>query len=423
VDIEQLDTYPKFNLRGSIGPSVSDGILDMFGGPETISPSDLRAFLDENKDASVIVLEISSPGGYINEAVEMFDMLRASGKEVVTIGYRVNSAATVVQLAGDERFCAENAECVIHKAAVPPEALVGGPRLTDDELKKLAQEGTRENKRILDLYTKVLGKDKEQPLMALMSVETNLGAKGMIKYGFANKIYKPKKKVPLDNLKARAYTITPAFINLIEKKNSTPMSKDNSALEKKFDAFMAKIEKMFKGKAFTSDVPLTTSDGKTITVVTEDETIEGKDAVMDGSPAPDGEHTVTKGDGTQWKIVCAGGKITTAEPIEAAPEPSEAMKKENAKLKADLADASKKIGKLETDLSTAMEANKIAIKNVNELKTEFTNFKKQITGDDKDKDKDKDKKKSFVDLTSDERSKLTPTQRLKVIQMDRFSGK
>lgn len=396
----------------------------MFGGPETVSPSDLRDFLDENKEAPIIVAEISSPGGYINEAIEMFDMLRASGKTVITIGYRVNSAATVVMLAGDEnhRFAAENAECVIHKAAVPPEALVGGPRLTDDELNKLASEGKKENKRILDLYTKVLGKDKEQPLLALMAAETNLGAKGMIKYGFANKIYKPKKKIALADLKVRAFTVTPAFINLIENKISADMKTDNKefkALESKFDSFMNKIEKLFKGnKNFKGDVSLTTADGKVINVVTEDEVIEGKPAQIDGAQAPAGEYSLD--DGRVVTVDDAGNVSGVKDAEEGAPE-ADALKTENVSLKEENKTLKVEIAKVKTDLSTAMEANKLAIKNVNELKTEFTNFKKSVTGDDKDKDKGEDGEGQIKPGTK-EWNNLSKGQRLRIVQMGRFKN-
>lgn len=404
MNIEEIDTYPKFNLRGSIGPSVSDGILEMFGGPESVSPSDLRDFLDENKEASTIVVEISSPGGYINEAVEMFDMLRASGKEVVTIGYRVNSAASVVMLAGDEgkRFAAENAECVIHKAAVPAEALMGGPRLTDDELGKLATEGKKENKRILDLYVKVLGRDKEQPLLALMAAETNLGAKGMLKYGFANKIYKPKKKVALDNLKLRAFTVTPAFVNLIENKITTDMSKD-TVTKKDFEqfenSFMAKIKNLFKGsKAFKADVSLQTNDGKTINVVTEDEEIDGKPAQIDGAPAAAGDYTLDDG---RVVTVDDAGNISGVKNVD-GPD-SDALKTENTALKDEVKTLKTELSTVKTDLSTAMEANKIAVKNVNELKTEFANFKKTVTGDDGGKEPKQIDAKEWANMSISQR--------------------
>lgn len=412
-----IDSLPKFNLRGDIGPRISDGILEMFGGSETVSPSDLQEFLDEHKDAAEMVVEIASDGGYTNAAFEMFDMLKASGKSITTIGFKVNSAATIIMLAGDEgkRFAAENAQCVVHKAAIPAEQLLGGPRLTDDELKKLAADGSKEDKRILNHYTKVLGKDKEQALLAAMTIETNIGAKGMVKYGFANEIYRPKKKVAVENTK-RALSITPAFVNLIEQKKFTPMSKDTTGFEKKFDAFMAKVEKLLKGqKALKADVSLTTADGVAINVVTEDEEILNKPAQIDGEPAPAGDHTLDDG---RVITVDESGNITNV--ADAAPA-TEAKDKEIAKLKADLKASQDKAAKLEADLATAKTESQNAAKAVTDLKTEFTNFKKLITGDDDRKGKKKEgERKSFEALTKDERKALSPTERLKMIQMDRF---
>ncbi len=169
---------PRLFIRGQIAPKNG-----MFTG-ETFSASDAREFLMNNQDATDIVVEISSDGGYKTEGIEIFNLLKNSGKNVTTIAYKINSIATVIMLAGTTRLIVEHAQAIVHFARIDPTDL-GIDSLTSDDLQRLADETERADSQILDIYCSVLGEDHRTELIAAMADERDLGAKGAIKFGFA----------------------------------------------------------------------------------------------------------------------------------------------------------------------------------------------------------------------------------------------
>src|SRR5690348_15489588 len=105
-----LSKLPTLYISWLISPE--QGLSDIAGG-SSFSPEDARKFLRENKEAIEIVVEISSNGGYKTECQEMYNILKNSGKRITTVGYKVNSIATVIVLAGDERLVVDPVEFVI----------------------------------------------------------------------------------------------------------------------------------------------------------------------------------------------------------------------------------------------------------------------------------------------------------------------
>jgi ClpP class serine protease len=94
VDIGNI---PKFTIRGTIAPP--DPLAGMFGGEELVtSADDVRKFIDDNKESPELAFVISSDGGHVTEGFEMYDLIKASGKKITTIGYRVNSIAALLFL-------------------------------------------------------------------------------------------------------------------------------------------------------------------------------------------------------------------------------------------------------------------------------------------------------------------------------------
>ena len=89
-----------------------------------ISPKDLTDFIQANSTADEFKIRINSRGGSVQAGYLMFDLLRDSGKEIVTIGEgKVCSIATVIFLAGDKRIMFENADGLIHMPFIPPYTL------------------------------------------------------------------------------------------------------------------------------------------------------------------------------------------------------------------------------------------------------------------------------------------------------------
>jgi ATP-dependent protease ClpP protease subunit len=84
MDVDQM---PKLYIRGQISPK--GGMFDMFGG-EVFSASDVVKFLQDHKDDQNIAVEISSDGGYKSEGVEIYHLLKNSGKTITTVIYKAN---------------------------------------------------------------------------------------------------------------------------------------------------------------------------------------------------------------------------------------------------------------------------------------------------------------------------------------------
>lgn len=92
-----------------------DIYAEMWGEPQPVfSSNTVTEFLDQNKEADTIEVHITSDGGSTSEARVIYDLLKNSGKKVITKGYKVNSSAVMVFLAGDERLISENADFLIH---------------------------------------------------------------------------------------------------------------------------------------------------------------------------------------------------------------------------------------------------------------------------------------------------------------------
>ncbi len=402
-----LSKLPTLYISGLISPE--QGLSDIVGG-SSFSAEDARKFLRENKEAKEIVVEISSNGGYKTEGQEIYNILKNSGKRITTIGYKVNSIATVIMLAGDERLVVDPVEFVIHFARIAPEDLGIDP-LTADDLQRLAAETERTDKEIVDLYCSVLGEDKRMQLVAAMAVETNIGAKGAIELGFATGYYTKNKEVTQDLFRGLLVTDHLATIiqnNMSEKKEATQLEK----LEALMVAGFGKLAKAFA--KIKNEVTLPTADGKSIYVVPADpaapDNLQGakvfqvdESGIPTETPVTDGP--VALGDG-RTLIVAAGVVTAVQEAIDA-----KKLAEENAAMKAANAELQAKLTAMETQMSTdKAEAQKevLAIQNA------FTEYKKLVPGD-----KTKEEKEKAEDLMKMDFSKMTTAQKVRAMSKQR----
>lgn len=402
ADIEQL---PKLYIRGTIAPR--DSFMDMLGG-ESFSASDVIDFLNSHKEDSEIVVEISSDGGYKSEGIEIYNLLKNSGKKITTLTYKANSIASVIVLSGQTRLIVEHAPFVIHFARIDPINLGLDP-LTAEDFQRLADETERADKQILDIYCGELGEEKRTELIAAMADERDLGAKGAIKLGFATGYYKKKKK----NLSVEDFhnvCITDHMATIIQ--NNMAKEKDTSKLEEMILNLGKSISKMFS--KIKNEVTLTLADGSQIYVVpanpdAPDDLMNGSAFLLDESgmptenPAPDGEHTLDDG----RVIVVAAGKITEVRDAVDAKKLGEelaAAKTENEKLKAELET-------VKTENKKAIEDTKAEMKvELEKIQNAFKEFKKQVPGDKTGEDKDK---------TDVDYSKMSISQRVITLARER----
>ena len=118
-----------------------DLYAEMWGDPQPVfSSNSLIDFLDANKEATEIEVDIMSDGGSTSEARVIYDLLKNCGKKVTTRGFKVNSSAVMIFLAGDERLIAENADFLIHPVWIDAMGLPW--MLTGDDLQDFANEIT-----------------------------------------------------------------------------------------------------------------------------------------------------------------------------------------------------------------------------------------------------------------------------------------
>lgn len=89
---------------------------------ESINSSSIKNFIDtlerlssEHPDAKYLTINISSPGGDVDVAIEFFHFLRDLDCEIRTVNTSyVNSAAVIVYLAGDVRICHSGSTFYVH---------------------------------------------------------------------------------------------------------------------------------------------------------------------------------------------------------------------------------------------------------------------------------------------------------------------
>ena len=297
-------------IYGDIGES--DPMMEMFGMSDTsISAKDVSEFLDDNKEATEIVVKINSCGGDVQEGWAINDLLTTSGKKITTVGEgKVYSIATIIFLAGDTRKMLKNADGLIHNPYIPPYSLAD--KYESDDLTKIAEGLQQEEAKILDYYVERTGTDEDK-ISEYMKEDTKLSAEDMMSLGFATEIVEP--------VMAYAY-IKPS------KNKFTMTEKDVKTFGEKIDLLGAKVEKILGlSRVEPNDLTLKDKEGNEFKLEKE----EGSPTVGDKA-APDGTYVMEDGK----TIIIAEGAISDIK---------------NAEPDDELAKANDKIAQMETQIS------------------------------------------------------------------------
>jgi ATP-dependent protease ClpP protease subunit len=394
--VKDIDGLPKLYITGQIAPPGSF-LMDLSGGP-TFSSQDVINFLEQNKDATEIVVEVETNGGFKTEGIAIYNRLKNCGKKVYTIGYKVNSIGTVIFLSGTTRLVVEDVEFVTHFARIDPINLGVDP-LTAADFQRLAEETERSDNQILDIYCRELGDDKRGELLAAMADEENLTAKGAIKLGFAHGYYKKKKKVEnIKDLVSNKFAYTDFEAELIQNFMNTKQddNKFKTLEDKVLNGFKA-VARLLSGK-MKNEVTLKLADGTSIYVEPADanapEVLKGaKVYKLDDAGLPtdtfvdDGSYTLEDG---RTLVVSSG--VVTEEPVAAEDKSKEAedLKAENQSLKDQVAALTAEKTAAEKKVTT-VEAQ------VTALRKDFTDYQKAVTGDKKEHVNSKQSKDADVD--------------------------
>ena len=306
-----------------------------------VNLKDINNQLTNNKEADTLIIHINSMGGSVSEGYAIHDILKASGKKIITQAEGlVASIATIPFLVGEERRITENSQLMIHN----PWAFTGGDA---DDVQKTADQLRKEEAKMADFYAARTGMSVDD-IAAMMKDETYLTADEAIEKGFAT--------VKVTQLKAVA---------LINKFNMTEKEL-NDKIEEKANGIFSKIKAFFKKQGLIKALVLKTADDKNLDfgedIQEAGDIQEGTPCTVDGAPA-EGEYTMP--DGTIY--VCSGGKVTEIKAPAADPEPDAALKTENDTLKAQLAERDAALKEAQDTLAAVQQ--------------DLADFKAQITSD------------------------------------------
>ncbi len=314
-------------IYGDIGES-SVFITEL--GDENISAKKVSGFLEENKDATDIIVKINSRGGDVQEGWAIYDLLTNSGKKIKTIGEgKVYSIATIVFLAGSEREIMKNADGQIHNPYIPPYTLADSYESGD--LLKIAEGLIQEEEKILNFYIEKTGSDKVK-LAEYMKEDTKLSAEDMLNLGFATKIIEP--------IKAYAYIKPNNKFNMNEN--------DVKTFGEKIDSILEKIKGL--SRLTSKDQILKDKDGKEFKLDKE----TGVPVIGDKA-TPDGTFVMADGK----TIVIANGVVTEVKETVVAKTELDLANEKIAILEAKLAEDSVKVKIAET-AKTEAEVIKVA---------------------------------------------------------------
>lgn len=136
-----------------------------------------------------IELQIQSMGGSAYEAVNIYELLnfyKGKGVKIITMGIGlVASSAATILAAGGDRIMSNTGMLLVHKAS-------GAVAGKEEDLEEALENIERINNNILDIYSQVTGRSKEE-LSDLLDEDRWMDAKEAKKWGFLTKVSKAKK--------------------------------------------------------------------------------------------------------------------------------------------------------------------------------------------------------------------------------------
>lgn len=368
----------KLVIDGIIGEA--DPMLTAFGVPDTtISSQYVAKFLEDNAEADTIEVEIRSNGGSVSHGFDIYDQLVNSGKTIITKGYRVNSIATVIFLAGSKRLLSKNAEFIIHNPRLSGDAL-NGMVLTADALEQLTIEMQQSEDKMFNFYaTKLKLNDSEKvKLSELMSVDSDLGADEAIRFGFATGYLESNSNKSKASIAEMIMAYNKQKSNKNSNMDSVKVEEKITGLEKSVAKILALFTTKKKAEVVADITPL--ADG--VNLYHEGELEVGSAVFTDEAmtvPAPDGDHKLLDGN-----VISVAGGIVTAIVVVQPDDEVQALKDKVAELEGKLAD-------VEAEKKVAVDANVEAEKAVKLISDELTAVKKIVIGSKAD-----DKKKAVV---------------------------
>lgn len=146
-----------------------------------VYPDQIREQINQAKDNEPLEFQISSPGGYIYDGLEIFNLIKGyPGQTTTTAIGMAASMASYLLMAGDVKKATSNSIFMIHNAR----AFTGGDQ---NAHRKLANILEGMSKMLAQEYVSQTGKTKEE-ITDLMDEETYLFGNEIIEAGFVDEI-------------------------------------------------------------------------------------------------------------------------------------------------------------------------------------------------------------------------------------------
>lgn len=177
----------QIDIKGDVVDSETGQMYKWFGMQNT-NPQAIQEQLEQagGKD---IQLNISSPGGDVTAAAEIYTMLQQySGKVTGTIQGIAASAASVISEACDHLVISPTATMMIHRASMWGEGNTNDFGHNAETLSKIDQT-------ICNAYQAKTGKSRDE-ILDLMDKETWMTAQDAVDQGFADEILAINDKPP-----------------------------------------------------------------------------------------------------------------------------------------------------------------------------------------------------------------------------------
>ena len=209
---------------------------------------DAETFIAEVNTAKgkELVLNISSLGGSVNDALQIHDFLASYPNKVTAkITGLTASSATIIAMAAKEILMSENSLFLIHNVWTP---MAAG---NAEELEKEAESLRQIDELLINIYKKKTKKARST-IAKLMAEERWLDAEEALRLGFINKIYIPSKdiinSVVLNKIDENNLPKLPINYNGKESQSFINQNLKEMSLEKindKIDLIINKIEGLF----------------------------------------------------------------------------------------------------------------------------------------------------------------------------------
>ena len=367
---------PKLICDRDIAPN--DSFDEMFDESQPVFSSvTVRDFLDAHQDATEIILEVRSDGGSTSEARIIYDMLKGCGKTITTHGYKVNSSAMILFLAGEQRLISQNSDSIIHPVWVDAFGLPW--QLEAEDLRLFANEIEKEQVKLIDIYCSVIGEDNRVEVTQLMAQTTNLTCDESIRLGFATGKLGVAEKVENSN-RSVVYT-NKMFAAAMHNKKKEMVKEEKSVLDNVLNT-INNITTAFKTKNETEEVP---TENETVNASAElaeggsvyfnGELSEGTAVFSDESmetPSADGEYALADG----RSVVVAEGLVS--EVMAASSEDDEEEVDEENKEVSELKD---KVASLEASNATIIENQEKTTEALNKVTKLLGSMSNLVVGD------------------------------------------